>query len=112
MDPDDHYRTRAHALAAVLRTAESWQLTGAGAAALEQILDSADDAATRHDPQALVKLRGDLVMLTSTRFGGVDDTPKVPPHELPLERINELVHTLMGDVSQDRPPRDAADDRR
>jgi len=76
------------------------QLTAELSSDLDEILSEAVQAVESGDSSALVRVRGDLTILTmGRRFGGMDDEPSVAIDPIRLERINHLVTSLTGMAS-------------
>jgi hypothetical protein len=64
---------------------------------LEAILTRVQAAAVARDPVAMGAARGDLALLATRRLTDIGAQTTVPSAELPLERINHLIHQLIDD---------------
>jgi hypothetical protein len=108
--PGDRYRELAQRVAGVLAEAPTWQLDDASVNALHGVLSDIARASVDRDIATLRSANGKLLMLTSHRLSRVGDPDPVPPQRLPLEWINDLVHTLRADPdpSSEPAPRNSA----
>jgi hypothetical protein len=94
---NDPYRMQAYKTAGQLTQVPSWRLSWEGLARLEVILARVQAAATAHDPVVMGAVRGDLALLATRRLTDIGAQTTVPPADLPLERINHLIHQLIDD---------------